>query len=717
MATTITIPDFDWAAFYYPELVDALAQYRRVNVPEITDESPYEPFIQFERMTALVGHLNNVLVDLVANESTLVTAKLAETVRNMLALIDYQMRSATPAQTDLVYELSKVFSTSFEVISERAQAATERQGTDPARYFEALAALSITRTDQFSYVLAEEAGAFVDHTVDANNQLAGNDFAPWASPAPGDALYLGHMEAMWGELAFELLVAAANIAGVWEYYDGNFAKTAPSSVADAGGYLDIDLTSYLGVENRAGTVIRVQYNETTAYEDVISTWTGSANVCQTTGYLGQSSPSVNETDYTVGSDWEGLGDVDDKTLDLTVSEKVEFEFPQTVTRNWKTGPVNELAAFWLRYRIIEVSTPTSPTIDYVRMDTGRQYVTRPVTQGRTYTERPFSSTGIADQEFETSKDHYIDGSGIPTVDGEVWEVVENFLASEPGDKHVVISLGENDRASFQFGNGAAGRIPPIGVGNIGFSYRYEADTDGNVGARTITIDKTGLTYVTKTWNPRQAVGWEEAQGASEESLERAKVEGPASLRVKDVALSPTDLPVLARAWTDEDGAAPFGRARPFEGGFGPKTVELTLVAKGGGLATASQLAGLQEHFNGDPYAHPPVEKHFVANQQVVCVNYTPKVIDVVAIVYGKDITVEAIKNLLTVLLHPEAVKSDGITYEWAFGGEVPTSRISAEMFKAGEVRDVTLTTPPANIQLQPRELPIVGTMNIVVVLE
>ena len=152
MATEIQIPDFDFSGFYYPQILEALTQYKRRNVPELTEESEFEPYTQFLRMQALVGHLNNVLIDLIANESTLPTAKLTETVRNTLRLIDYELATASPSQADVVYELARVLIASTEVVSERAQAAIKRQPSSPQIFFEALTALTVTRTQRTSRV-------------------------------------------------------------------------------------------------------------------------------------------------------------------------------------------------------------------------------------------------------------------------------------------------------------------------------------------------------------------------------------------------------------------------------------------------------------------------------------------------------------------------------------------------------------------------------------
>lgn len=717
MATEVTIPDFDFSAFYYPELLEALIQYKRRNVPELTEELPYEPFIQLLRAFALVGHINNTLIDLVANESTLPTAKLVETVRNMLRLIGYELRPATPAQVDIVYELAKVFTAPFTAISAAAQAATKKEGSNPAIYYEALEALAIDRTDQFSYVYAYENGAYADFTSKANSpSTPADDWVPWSTPAVKDAIYWGHKQVMWNTLSAILTQPALNIVGVFEFYDGKWRKTAPTDVSDiGGGQLEFDLTSLLGTQNRQGTQIRVMYNETTAYETVESVWNGTKNIA-TTGLLGQTAPSTDETKYSIGSDWSILEDVEDEPSDFTQDGKVEYPLPQTLTQDWKKTTVNGVEAYWLRYRIVTASTPTSPTFQQTRLDEGKQYVLRQATQGKTRSDDPLgSSTGLANQRFETTQNYFVNNSETVYVDDEPWTRVDNFLSSNPGDKHYAIELGANDKATVVFGDGISGRIPPLGVGNVSISYRHAANDDGNVGANTVTVDKTGLTFINKLWNPRQASGWSEAQGASESSLEAAKVEGPASLRIKDVAISPDDVVTLTTQFEDDDGSVPFGRARAFEEGFGPKTIEDVVVVKGAGMASNDQIEALETYFNGDQYSTPPKPKHLVANQEVVAVNYTPKAIDIEATIYGST-TEEAINNRLQRVVQPEALKDDGVTWEWDFGGEVPRSRLIHEIFETSEtITKVILTTPATDVSLLPRELPQLGTVSITVI--
>jgi hypothetical protein len=717
MAVIVTIPDFNFSALHYADILEALMQYKRVNVPELTDESEYEPFVQLLRAFALVGHLNTNLIDLVANEGTLPTSQLVETVRNMLRLIDYEMLPASPGQADLIYELSRTLPASTSVVSENARAATKKEGDDPAVFYEALEALTVEATNAFSYVLAKTTAGYTDYTAKANSMTPGQNFSPWSTPPEvGDQLLFGHKQAMWDTLTLLILTGGTNYTGVWEFYDGDWAKTQPTNVTDTGGALEIDLTSLLGPSNRQGTVVRVMLNETTAYEEVESQWTGLKNVA-VVGLLGQTSPSEEESDYTVGSDWSIIEDGTDGTDGMQQSGDFKYALPQSLTQDWKEGTINSNTAYWLRYRVVTVSGgATPPDIDYGQMHQGKQYVKRTVTQGQTKTEVLGSSSGLPNQRLPASQEHFVWGSDSITVDGDAWVRVTNFLSSSAQDKHYTVELTDNDKAVFVFGDGTSGRIPPVGVSNISTTYRHGAQLDGNVGANKITSDKSGLVWVSKVWNPRPAAGWEQAQGSTETSLERAKIEGPATLRTKEVALGPDDLVTLAKRFEFE-GSRPFSRARAFEEGYGPKTVALTVVAAGGGQATASQLAALDLYFNGDP-DDPASEKHFVANQEVGSRNYLPKTVDIVANVWG-NVSAEAIENSLREVVQPEALKSDGVTYEWDFGETVPVSRLTHEIFDTDpSVEKVEITeingSAPVDIGMGSSQLPVLGTVTLAI---
>ena len=343
---------------------------------------------------------------------------------------------------------------------------------------------------------------------------------------------------------------------------------------------------------------------------------------------------------------------------------------------------------------------------------------RQATQGQLAADDPLaSSTGLPDQSYATSHDFFIVGTMKVKVDGEEWTEVDNFFDSAASDKHFVVELGTNDRASINFGSGLQGKIPPIGVNNIVAEYRFGANADGNVGARTVTVDKTGLTFVDDIFNPRQAAGWQEAEGSTPASLARAKIAGPSSIRIREVAIGPDDVVWMATSkYTTAQGAKPYARALAIEEGLGPKTIELVLVKKGFTLASSDELKDVDDYFNGN--ATLGKMKRIVANQRLTSFNYSQRLIDISAIVYVTGVvTAQEIENNLRQTIQPLAQREDGVTYEWEFGDVVPTSRLIHEIFNTdkSKISKVVLLSPLADINTGKRELPLAGTISITVV--
>jgi hypothetical protein len=722
MTKTLTIPDFNFAAFYYGEIVEALTLYKRANAPELTDESDVELSTQLMNMFALCCHLNNTLMDVIGNENTLPTAKLRETVRNMLRLIDYELSSATPSQVDIVYELSRVFTSQQQVVPSLAQVATKKTETEEAVFFESMTPLTIDRTDQLSYVLSHdfEADIYIDHTTENNSPTTpGDDWSPGFADEK-DAIYFGHKQIMWDVFDITMTTFMEGIMVKWEFYDGNFDKTQPFDVEVKGSTLIFNLSPLFGMQNWKTTLIRVKLNSTGAYEDSYSYYSSGNYV--STGLLGQSSPSTDPQDYTIGSDWSELEEIEDDTWYFYQSGKYSFVLPQNLEQNWIQKEIDGKTAYWIRLRAQSVGGEAqNPVFQQIKMDAddGKHYVLRSTVQGKTQSEPNLGiGTGQPGQIFETSKDNFIWDSEIVTVDGESWTRVKNYLGSERESKHYIIKLGENDRASVVFGSGwygtEAGKKPPYNS-VIAITYRYSANLDGNVGYNKVVVDKTGLTFINKIWNPRYAVGWKEAEGSTEESLELAKVQAPASIRTRGVAISPDDIVHLTENFVDSEGASPYRRAKAIEEGFGPKTTELVVVAAGGNLASVSQLDALDLYFNGNQTAIPPVEKHLVANQMVKSVNYTQREIDITATVWG-GVTKEQVENKLAQILQPEAKDGGGVNYLWEFGELIPISKINSEIFKTDlSISKVQIDYPTADIIQLTRELPVVGTLNITVI--
>lgn len=729
MAATVEIPSFDFSAFYYAQILEALIQYKRTHVPELTNESTEEPLIQMLRAFALVGHLNNVLIDLTANESTLPTAKLSETIRNMLRLIDYELDPASPSQADVVFKMVQIFAAVTQIIPQYAQVATEREGTVAGIPFEFLSAVSVERTDQIGSCLAYDAGTttYTDYTAKANS-APGDDFTPWGTPIQNnDALLIGHESIEWDKLKAELDTVGTNFNGVWEYYDGDTLDAKPDTMERISATLRFTVNSVLGTANRIGATVRVQLDSSGAFEDCVSQWgdigAGNVNYIVTTALLGQSvseADATDENDYTVGSLWKELPGVVDGTdsggVPLGQAGDLEYTLPESVTDRWQKVTIEGVEAYWMRLRItVNLGAATSPVVDRLRIDTGNQYLKATAVQGQRQVDSPLGTAdGSADQRFSMSKEYFIWDSQVVTVATVEWSRVDNFLQSKPTDRHYVIELGENDRADIVFGDGTRGEKPS---GAVAADYRHGAQQDGNVGASTIVVDNSGIPFTSDRWNPRSAIGWQESQAADEESLELAKIQGPASLRIVNVALGPDDVETLTLEYADSTGAKPFARSRVIEEGFGPKTMENVVVAAGGGAASSTQLDDLDEYFNGDRFASPPATKKVVANQEVTSTNYGQKTINITADVYGAA-SAAVVQDFLSALLQPETKKADGVTFEWVFGEDVEPSRISHEIFESDEdiwkVENLLLNGGAGAVALSTRELPVAGTITITV---
>lgn len=718
-AKLIKVPSFEFSAFYYGQILDALITFKRENVPELTDESEFEPFIQFLRAVALVGHLNNVLIDMIANECTLPTAQLPETVRNMLRLITFELRPATPATADVVFQLSRVFNIATTVVPALGQMATKQVGTTPAIFFECVNQLDVERTDLVTVAQTYHpiTLAYTDITASANTD-GGPGVNLWLPEQAGCILYVGHSGIMWDKMSLEITDDSTGPEDLItiEYFDGDFQDVYPDNITNlGGGLLQFEVTSLLGTNNRAGAVVRVQLHQTGTHQDVVSTWNGVKNVA-TVGLLGQSSPSTVVTDYGVGAEWREL----DTTLTKVGSDSIfSWVLPQSDMSDWKTTQINGITAFYVRLRIVSiVGSPTNSNMfGRIRIDMGKQYAKGLVTQGKSViAETLGSSTGAPGQRFAVSQDSFILNSQTVFVDQDKWTPVLQMLSSGTQDKNYRVELGENDRASFVFGDGKNGAIPAVGQSNMTVNYRYGAIENGDVGSLSITVDKTGLSYVEKLWNPRKATGWSEAQSATDEGLALAKQEGPAALRTKDVALGPDDLVEMTLSLVDDNGANPYKRAVAVEEGFGPKTVELIVVPRGGGPASSIQLEALALYFNGDKTSIPPKRKRLVANQQVVPTNYKQRLVDISATVYAPaEVLPQQVINQLSLVLQPEALQEDGITYLWQFGAEIADSFIKHEIHAADpRITKVTLNGF-VNILLTARELPSVGVLNIVIV--
>jgi hypothetical protein len=162
----ISIPDIEYAGLYYPEIYANLRRVNRINAPEITNEDTRELFIQLEKAFALMAHYNNSLLDVVANDVFLPTAKLPESIKLLLALINYKLLPASAAQADILAELVTTYNSAKTILPAKRRVATKRSPEIPEITFENLTDVSAAkRTDQINHaLLMEQNGTGVCYT-------------------------------------------------------------------------------------------------------------------------------------------------------------------------------------------------------------------------------------------------------------------------------------------------------------------------------------------------------------------------------------------------------------------------------------------------------------------------------------------------------------------------------------------------------------------------
>jgi hypothetical protein len=125
---------------------------------------------------------------------------------------------------------------------------------------------------------------------------------------------------------------------------------------------------------------------------------------------------------------------------------------------------------------------------------------------------------------------------------ELWSLVDNFLESGPIDKVYRIEVSEDDVTTVIFPDGVKGKIPEAGVSNIRTEYRVGGGILGNqVGPNKLTRFPPSLSFIDSVTNPYSPSG-----GREKESIEEAKVNGPASLVSMGRAVRHSDFQIQAK---------------------------------------------------------------------------------------------------------------------------------------------------------------------------
>jgi len=156
----------------------------------------------------------------------------------------------------------------------------------------------------------------------------------------------------------------------------------------------------------------------------------------------------------------------------------------------------------------------------------------------------FDARGLADLDIVLDHTPYLDGSAAVSAANGPYVEVDSLLGSEPNDRHFMVLVDQNDRATIRFGNATSGAPP---TGTVQVTYKTGGGAGGNVDAARLVVAEGAFTDVhghpvqLTVTNPDPATG-----GADRQSVASAKLLAPESLRTLTRTVTREDFEINAR---------------------------------------------------------------------------------------------------------------------------------------------------------------------------
>lgn len=720
----------DYARFYDDDLLEALQQALREELPDYTETDPYDPFQVLLRLDAYLGHLESSRLDLVAGELAWPTMQRRTSAVALAALVGQTLAADSPATVDVLWDVrgtpgpADVMVPDLGVVRSRADADTPSVRFENVDGDQVAGALALT-------IIADDGGVF---SAPATTTIA----SPWGAgaPAPNDALYYGHANLMLAELARTAAGVPDDYVARMEYGDNYFCVVAPDdgSVVVVSPGIRFAVDGLLdSTADYTGLVVRVRCKATGLSEDVQIAYASGENRITTATLLGQSSPSTEASDYEVSAAWlpfdgaafTASGAADERTWSVPDGRYERDErVPHDSTHAWQKSVVNGVSAYWLRERVVSVGgsgqAPSSVTAAPAEGDVwvGRMSCT----QGETVTETIGITTGTSFDRHRLNFGPFIEGSlSVLSVGGSTlgWEEVESFYLLDADDRGFIVEEDPAGDRYVVFGDGVTGFLPARGQ-DVAATYRISADQNGNVGAGTITQADAGTAFVTAIRNPRAASGWRQRDAANATGLERTRRTVPGAFRAQGRMVTADDIRQLgAQTFRTADGRAPFARVETVEHGSGYKTTNAILVGSGGAIPSASDVEEFATFAVGTTSGLQRFGGLALLNQRVVGVAFSPLTVNV-------DVTIQVAKRYaklakpiaeaaLRAAVNPLATDADG-AYLWYPGGTMTDAAMKAALGLAGirGLIDVAYASPSFPVTFGPTEFPVLGTLQVTV---
>jgi predicted phage baseplate assembly protein len=331
--------------------------------------------------------------------------------------------------------------------------------------------------------------------------------------------------------------------------------------------------------------------------------------------------------------------------------------------------------------------------------------------------------GLKGLEILLDRTPYLDGSAVVTTATGAFTEVDSFLDSGPNDRHFLVRVDQNDRATLRFGDGRNG-LPPSGTVTV--RYKTGGGTSGNVDAGRLVVvegafsDAHGRPVQVAATNAAPATG-----GTDRQTAASAKLLAPESLRVltrsvarEDFEINARRLPAVARALmltANEDPS------------IDENAGALYVIPQGGGAPTPA-LKNLVRQQVTEVY---PCTLTF----QLSVLDPVYRRLDIKARVFlragvsGTTVRARILQNLTTYFRVSEPDGTPNPRVDFGFNlknadgfpvGEIAWSDVFNVIRDTEGVRkigdspgDLTLNGLPADVRLRVQEFPTLGTVTLV----
>jgi len=706
----------------------------------ITDANRYELSQLLLDALGFVGHVGSVSFEVGWDQCY---AELASLIGPMIRHANARgvvVRGYQPAVVELLAKLTALPVASATVIAEDSRFATDADAQGQAVVFSADADVDVVDTRLIdARHLDDSTGTYVDVTTELRSLAGSVALVLPAVPALDDLLEISFPQGqLTDEITVDVSVAAAGVTFTWCYWNGREDQLRPYEVQDmGGGQLRLRFELPDGWGSPLSLYVRAALGLTGAYQDARTVAFGGGFAVElaaapptpgeSDGYLGQSSPSLDPSDYELSMEWIPLPGVTDSTTGLTVlgANAVSWDLPSLQDPNlnlrWRVGQADDPDNARRSMAALVVTVPGPVTIPQLEsvVPSGEGYVVFDATQGAEIKPLVLGTHGgTADEVFTFgSGDELFEGAVIQVDEGggyADWLSVDHLLNSDDGDEHVIVRRSASDLGGWEavFGDGVNGRIP-AGASTVAVRYSTDGDLDGNVGANQVVVNADGVADVSTVTNPEAASGWQVADGADDESMEDLRDRILAAPRIKHAPITLGDHEQFAVDWTDDQGASPVARAFARMHTTDPKVIVMVVVGGGGALLPSGTLTSLGEYFND---AEDGV---VLVNHRVDVSNYTPRVISFTLAVERDGSTWTGLDPQLASAIRrwANADSDEGDAKRFSPGGTVYNQKLLAYLEREfpilrGERYVMDLTLPASDTTLGASELPSPGTITI-----